>query len=120
MATWSPGSTPRAARKCASRLLSRSRSAYVATRSPTFRAGLSGTASTACSKRSAMFSATAARLEHVLVFDYDRPVTSTDVPGVATAPHCLVEQDGHKLVVTMNRPEARNALSGEMLAIMSE
>ena len=37
-----------------------------------------------------------------------------------SAPHCLVEQDGHKLVVTMNRPEARNALSGEMLAIMSE
>ena len=35
-------------------------------------------------------------------------------------PHALVEQDGHKLVVTMNRPEARNALSGEMLAIMSE
>lgn len=38
----------------------------------------------------------------------------------STAPHCLVEQDGHKLVVTMNRPEARNALSGEMLAIMEE
>ncbi|MDP3892479.1 crotonase/enoyl-CoA hydratase family protein [Nocardioides sp.] len=38
----------------------------------------------------------------------------------ATAPHCLVEQDGHTLVVTMNRPEARNALSGEMLAIMEE
>ena len=37
-----------------------------------------------------------------------------------TQPHALVEQDGHKLVVTMNRPEARNALSGEMLAIMSE
>jgi enoyl-CoA hydratase len=37
-----------------------------------------------------------------------------------TAPHCLVEQDGHKLIVTMNRPEARNALSGEMLAIMEE
>lgn len=36
------------------------------------------------------------------------------------APHALVEQDGHKLVVTMNRPEARNALSGEMLAIMEE
>jgi enoyl-CoA hydratase len=34
--------------------------------------------------------------------------------------HCLVEQDGHKLIVTMNRPEARNALSGEMLAIMSD
>ncbi|WP_193605396.1 crotonase/enoyl-CoA hydratase family protein [Nocardioides dongkuii] len=36
------------------------------------------------------------------------------------APHCLVEQVGHTLVVTMNRPEARNALSGEMLAIMEE
>jgi enoyl-CoA hydratase len=36
------------------------------------------------------------------------------------APHCLVEQVDHTLVVTMNRPEARNALSGEMLAIMSE
>src|SRR6478736_4247929 len=34
------------------------------------------------------------------------------------APHCLVEQDGYKLIVTMNRPETRNALSGEMLAIM--
>ena len=36
------------------------------------------------------------------------------------APHCLVEQEGHTLVVTMNRPESRNALSGEMLAIMEE
>jgi enoyl-CoA hydratase len=71
-----------------------------------------------------MFSATSARLEHVLVSVYDPPVTSTDAPtDVATevtAPHCLVEQDGHTLTVTMNRPEARNALSGEMLAIMSE
>ncbi|HEU5035505.1 MAG TPA: crotonase/enoyl-CoA hydratase family protein [Nocardioides sp.] len=41
-------------------------------------------------------------------------------PGPDPAPHCLVEQDGHKLVVTMNRPEARNALSGEMLATMEE
>jgi enoyl-CoA hydratase len=39
---------------------------------------------------------------------------------VTDQPHALVEQDGHKLVVTMNRPEARNALSGEMLAIMTE
>jgi enoyl-CoA hydratase len=36
------------------------------------------------------------------------------------APHALVEQDGHTLVVTMNRPQARNALSGEMLAIMEQ
>ena len=35
-------------------------------------------------------------------------------------PHALVELEGHTLVVTMNRPEARNALSGEMLAIMEE
>lgn len=34
-------------------------------------------------------------------------------------PHALVERDGHVLIVTMNRPEARNALSGEMLEIMS-
>lgn len=33
--------------------------------------------------------------------------------------HCLVEQRGHVLVVTMNRPEARNALSGPMLAGMT-
>ncbi|WP_181773377.1 crotonase/enoyl-CoA hydratase family protein [Amycolatopsis pittospori] len=35
-------------------------------------------------------------------------------------PHALVEKTGHTLVVTMNRPEARNALSGEMLGIMVE
>jgi enoyl-CoA hydratase len=35
-------------------------------------------------------------------------------------PHCLVEQEGHTLVVTMNRPEARNALSGEMMDVMRE
>ena len=37
-----------------------------------------------------------------------------------TQPHCLVEQEGHTLVVTMNRPEARNALSGEMMDIMRD
>lgn len=35
-------------------------------------------------------------------------------------PDALVEQRGHVLIVTMNRPEARNALSGEMMAIMRE
>src|SRR3954471_118762 len=35
-------------------------------------------------------------------------------------PHALVEQVDHTLAVTMNRPEKRNALSGEMLAIMSD
>jgi enoyl-CoA hydratase len=33
--------------------------------------------------------------------------------------HCLVEQRGHVLIVTMNRPEAKNALSGPMLAGMT-
>lgn len=35
-------------------------------------------------------------------------------------PHALVEQHGTTLVVTMNRPHARNALTGEMLSIMVE
>lgn len=30
-------------------------------------------------------------------------------------PHCDVERDGHVVTVTMNRPEARNALSTDML-----
>jgi enoyl-CoA hydratase len=30
-------------------------------------------------------------------------------------PHALVEQEGHVLVVTLNRPEARNALSPDMM-----
>jgi enoyl-CoA hydratase len=35
-------------------------------------------------------------------------------------PDCLVERQGHVLIVTMNRPHARNALSGPMMAIMRE
>jgi len=34
-------------------------------------------------------------------------------------PHLLVERAGHVMVVTMNRPERRNALSPEMMAGMS-
>jgi enoyl-CoA hydratase len=33
-------------------------------------------------------------------------------------PHALVSQEGQTLVVTMNRPEARNAITGEMMEIM--
>jgi enoyl-CoA hydratase len=33
-------------------------------------------------------------------------------------PECLVEQHGPVLVVTLNRPQARNALSGQMMEIM--
>jgi enoyl-CoA hydratase len=34
-------------------------------------------------------------------------------------PHALVDKREHTLVVTMNRPAARNALTGEMLSIMT-
>ena len=37
---------------------------------------------------------------------------------MSNEPHLLTERRGHVLVVTMNRPEAKNALSGEMLARM--
>ncbi|KAA1429212.1 crotonase/enoyl-CoA hydratase family protein [Nocardioides antri] len=49
-------------------------------------------------------------------------MTTTDVTTDTQqeSPHCLVELVGHTLVVTMNRPEVRNALSGEMLAIMEQ
>jgi enoyl-CoA hydratase len=36
------------------------------------------------------------------------------------APHALTERRGHVLIVTMNRPEVRNALSGPMLALLRE
>ena len=35
-------------------------------------------------------------------------------------PHLLIERDGHVVTVTLNRPEARNALSGEMLCRMHD
>jgi enoyl-CoA hydratase len=41
-------------------------------------------------------------------------------PTADEPPHCLVERVGHVLVVTMNRPKARNALSGPMMAIMRD
>src|ERR1700726_4148429 len=34
--------------------------------------------------------------------------------------HCTVEQDGPVVIVTMNRPEARNALSSAMLIGMAD
>jgi enoyl-CoA hydratase len=46
-------------------------------------------------------------------------VTSTH-PEQEEQPHALVEQRGHVLIVTMNRPHARNALSGPMMALMRE
>jgi enoyl-CoA hydratase len=43
-------------------------------------------------------------------------VTTTDTG----APHALLERRGHILIVTLNRPEARNALSGPMMALMRQ
>jgi len=40
--------------------------------------------------------------------------------GDTGAPHALIERQGHVLVVTMNRPRVRNALSGEMLALLRQ
>ncbi|MDJ0360073.1 crotonase/enoyl-CoA hydratase family protein [Rhodococcus sp. H29-C3] len=46
---------------------------------------------------------------------------TSSAPEIGTeSPHALVEIRGHVLIVTMNRPEARNALSGEMMAIMRD
>jgi enoyl-CoA hydratase len=40
--------------------------------------------------------------------------------GIDADPDAVIEQHGHTLVLTLNRPEARNALSTEMLSIMVE
>jgi len=50
------------------------------------------------------------------------PTPSGDQPAepVSEQPHALVELRGHTLIVTMNRPHARNALSAPMMAIMKQ
>src|ERR1700694_2167680 len=53
-------------------------------------------------------------LEHVSVLTVHSPAV-TDQPE---EPHLLYERDGHVAIVTMNRPAAKNALSGEMLVRM--
>ena len=35
-------------------------------------------------------------------------------------PHALIERRGHVLIVTMNRPAVRNALSGPMMELMRQ
>ena len=44
----------------------------------------------------------------------------SDEEKPAKRPDALIEQRGHTLILTLNRPEARNALSTEMLSIMVE
>ena len=40
--------------------------------------------------------------------------------GPVEEPHALIERRGHVLIVTMNRPRARNALSGPMMVLMRQ
>ena len=40
--------------------------------------------------------------------------------SVREQPHALIEQREHVLIVTMNRPQARNALSPAMMALMRQ
>ncbi len=47
------------------------------------------------------------------------PPVSAPAAGDAQA-HALVDRRGHVLIVTMNRPQVRNALSGPMLARLKE
>lgn len=53
-------------------------------------------------------------------------MTSTSTPAPAAPddgtepPHALLERRGHVLIVTMNRPQVRNALSGPMMALLRE
>src|SRR5580693_596152 len=89
------------------------------------RATRSGTASMACSARSAIFRATATKLERVTFLDKLMLIVEGKAVAVAEAPanlesgpDALVEQRGHTLIVTLNRPHARNALSTEMMEIM--
>ena len=46
--------------------------------------------------------------------------TPTEPAAEPEPPHALVEQAGHILIVTLNRPKARNALSPQMTAIMRD
>ncbi|RMI29328.1 crotonase/enoyl-CoA hydratase family protein [Nocardia stercoris] len=45
-------------------------------------------------------------------------MTATAGADSSTEPHALLERRGATLIVTMNRPAVRNALSGEMLELM--
>src|SRR6202021_738274 len=89
--------------------------------SPQMRATRSGTASMACSARSAIFRATATKLERVtfldklMLIDEGKAVAVAEAPAnEQSGPDALVEQRGPTLIVTLNRPHPRNALSTKM------
>ena len=48
------------------------------------------------------------------------PPAEAPAEAPAEGPHALIERRGHVLIVTMNRPRARNALSGPMMELMRQ
>ena len=50
----------------------------------------------------------------------ERPPGDIQPPSEAEPPHALIERRDHVLIVTMNRPHARNALSGPMMELMRQ
>src|SRR5579863_7798083 len=94
-----------------------SSSAYVTCRSPQATAARSPKASAACSKRSAKFKAMGTKVERATVLGKPLPMPGTGGIAVTASavhdtgdgqPHALIGRRGHVLIVTMNRPEARN------------
>jgi enoyl-CoA hydratase len=69
-----------------------------------------------------MFSAMGTKLERVTVLSKPLgPPEGSELTAIDTEePHALTERRGHVLIVTMNRPAARNALSGPMMALMRQ
>ncbi len=57
-------------------------------------------------------------MKHVLV--WLARITETCSSFLVTAPHLLVDKVGHVVTVTMNRPEAKNSFSLEMLARLAD
>src|SRR5438552_3377027 len=115
MPTWSPGPTPWPARWWASRLARASISAYVRRLPSATRYSRSPNASTAPSKRSARLNSTAESRTR-----YASAVQKVLGGRVGSTEHLTVERDDGVVVLTMNRPEAKNALSPAMLVGMAD
>jgi acetyl-CoA C-acetyltransferase len=57
---------------------------------------------------------------HVRTDVFGKPVWSVGKPGRKTPKSCIVERDGHLTIVTINRPEAMNALDPDTNAELAE
>src|ERR1051325_3699441 len=63
--------------------------------------------------KTAATAALQSRVKHVLV-------GGQEAPKMADSPHVIVERQGPIVIVTMNRPEVRNAFDGETLCRMAD